>query len=169
MVFIIIAPFLYQGCPAEASPVEQSSDKQHQAPSISESKPGSNVEKTTVPGGKNSFFFARVPPIVTHEQLLELFREFGEVEDVNLFRPFAEAKTSKVKGTDYEINHVGINQRPNANGHAVLGTSRFAVMLQHCTLQLGVLLRMLQNKPRIHDLYFEFLMANRGAESYQSK
>jgi hypothetical protein len=48
-------------------------------------------------GGKSSFFFARVPPTITHEQLVELFSKYGTVEDLNLFRPFAEAKTSKVR------------------------------------------------------------------------
>jgi hypothetical protein len=48
-------------------------------------------------GGRSSFFFARVPPTMTHEQLVELFSKYGTVEDLNLFRPFAEAKTSKVQ------------------------------------------------------------------------
>ncbi|KAF6253153.1 hypothetical protein COO60DRAFT_1643395 [Scenedesmus sp. NREL 46B-D3] len=46
-------------------------------------------------GGRTSFFFARVPPSITHEQLVELFSKYGSIEDLNLFRPFAEAKTSK--------------------------------------------------------------------------
>ncbi|WIA44478.1 hypothetical protein OEZ86_007222 [Tetradesmus obliquus] len=45
--------------------------------------------------GRSSFFFARVPPTITQEQLVELFSKYGAVEDLNLFRPFAEAKTSK--------------------------------------------------------------------------
>lgn len=162
----MIAPCLYQGHPAEASPIEQPSDKQNQARSIPESKPAGSLEKTTVQGSKNSFFFARVPPIETHEQLLELFREFGEVEDLNLFRPFAEAKTSKVKTKHYLCDHVGIKQRLNANEHNALGASTFAVLLQHCTHQLSLLLHMSHNNPRIYDVYFEFLTATRGAERY---
>jgi hypothetical protein len=48
-------------------------------------------------GGRSSFFFARVPPTIMHEQLVELFSKYGAVEDLNLFRPFAEAKTSKLR------------------------------------------------------------------------
>lgn len=44
-----------------------------------------------------SVFFARVPPTVPYEEILELFQEFGNVVSLNLFRPWATAKTSKVR------------------------------------------------------------------------
>jgi hypothetical protein len=43
-----------------------------------------------------SLFFARVPPTVTYEALMELFAAHGKVLTLNLFRPWATAKTSKV-------------------------------------------------------------------------
>lgn len=43
-----------------------------------------------------SLFFARVPPTVTYEAIMELFAEHGKVLTLNLFRPWATAKTSKV-------------------------------------------------------------------------
>ncbi len=43
-----------------------------------------------------SVFFARVPPTVPHEAILELFQQYGHVRSLNLFRPWASAKTSKV-------------------------------------------------------------------------
>jgi hypothetical protein len=47
------------------------------------------LTKTTATGVKNDateFFFARVPPSVTYEELLEVFEKFGAVEHLNLFR-----------------------------------------------------------------------------------
>jgi len=44
-----------------------------------------------------SLFFARVPPTVPYEAILELFEQFGKVASLNLFRPWATAKTSKVR------------------------------------------------------------------------
>jgi hypothetical protein len=44
-----------------------------------------------------SLFFARVPPTVTYEAIMELFAEHGKVLTLNLFRPWATAKTSKVR------------------------------------------------------------------------
>lgn len=41
-------------------------------------------------------FFARVPPTVPYESILALFQQFGTVNSLNLFRPWASAKTSKV-------------------------------------------------------------------------
>jgi hypothetical protein len=41
-------------------------------------------------------FFARVPPTVPYESILALFQQFGTVKSLNLFRPWASAKTSKV-------------------------------------------------------------------------
>lgn len=43
-----------------------------------------------------SVFFARVPPTVPYESILALFQHFGTVKSLNLFRPWASAKTSKV-------------------------------------------------------------------------
>jgi RNA recognition motif-containing protein len=40
-------------------------------------------------------FFARVPPPVPYDDLLTLFRQYGEVKDLNLYRRWATAKTSK--------------------------------------------------------------------------
>lgn len=44
-----------------------------------------------------SLFFARVPPTVSYESIMELFAQFGTVLTLNLFRPWATAKTSKVR------------------------------------------------------------------------
>lgn len=44
-----------------------------------------------------NLFFARVPPTVSYESILELFTQFGTVLTLNLFRPWATAKTSKVR------------------------------------------------------------------------
>lgn len=44
----------------------------------------------------NSVFFARVPPTVPYEAIHALFAQFGTVLNLNLFRPWASAKTSKV-------------------------------------------------------------------------
>lgn len=43
-------------------------------------------------------FFARVPPTVPYELIHALFAQFGKVVNLNLFRPWASAKTSKVCG-----------------------------------------------------------------------
>lgn len=40
-------------------------------------------------------FFARVPPPVPYDDLLALFRQYGEVKNLNLYRRWATAKTSK--------------------------------------------------------------------------
>lgn len=44
----------------------------------------------------NCVFFARVPPTVPYESIHALFSQFGAVLNLNLFRPWASAKTSKV-------------------------------------------------------------------------
>jgi hypothetical protein len=44
-----------------------------------------------------SLFFARVPPTIPYESIMELFAQFGTVLTLNLFRPWATAKTSKVR------------------------------------------------------------------------
>lgn len=44
----------------------------------------------------NCVFFARVPPTVPYESIHALFSQFGKVLNLNLFRPWASAKTSKV-------------------------------------------------------------------------
>eukprot|EP00878_Enallax_costatus_P006771 GHUV01007097.1.p2 GENE.GHUV01007097.1~~GHUV01007097.1.p2 ORF type:complete len:445 (+),score=134.60 GHUV01007097.1:4633-5967(+) len=51
----------------------------------------------------NSVFFARVPPTVPYESIHALFAQFGTVLNLNLFRPWASAKTSKGCGiVEYE-------------------------------------------------------------------
>lgn len=43
-------------------------------------------------------YFARVPPTVPKEEILEVFNSFcGPVVRVNLFRPWATAKTHNVR------------------------------------------------------------------------
>eukprot|EP00879_Flechtneria_rotunda_P002428 GHRR01002625.1.p1 GENE.GHRR01002625.1~~GHRR01002625.1.p1 ORF type:complete len:782 (+),score=274.94 GHRR01002625.1:429-2774(+) len=55
------------------------------------------------PADKCSVFFARVPPTVPYESILALFQQFGTVKSLNLFRPWASAKTSKGCGiVDYD-------------------------------------------------------------------
>jgi RNA recognition motif-containing protein len=49
--------------------------------------------------GNTSIFFARVPPLVPYEHLHELFSKFGTIKNLNLFRRWATAKTSKGCGT----------------------------------------------------------------------
>jgi hypothetical protein len=51
-----------------------------------------------------SLFFARVPPTVSYESIMELFAQFGTVLTLNLFRPWATAKTSKVRFFFFVIN-----------------------------------------------------------------
>jgi hypothetical protein len=46
--------------------------------------------------GSCSVFFARVPPTVSYNSIKALFEQFGKVKLLNLFRPWASAKTSKV-------------------------------------------------------------------------
>lgn len=74
----------------------------------------------------NSLFFARVPPTVTYESILELFAQFGKVQTLNLFRPWASAKTSKVRHA--------VNFRPAgwslAHIHGMFGWSRPIRILQ---------------------------------------
>lgn len=45
-----------------------------------------SLTKTTATGDATEFFFARVPPSVTYEELLEVFERYGAVEHLNLFR-----------------------------------------------------------------------------------
>eukprot|EP00775_Hariotina_reticulata_P003529 gene3529-3798_t len=53
--------------------------------------------------GSCSVFFARVPPTVPYESIKALFEQFGKVKLLNLFRPWATAKTSKGCGIlEYE-------------------------------------------------------------------
>jgi hypothetical protein len=59
---------------------------------------GSEVAKSGVNPAQAgcSVFFARVPPTVPYESIQTLFERFGKVKLLNLFRPWASAKTSKV-------------------------------------------------------------------------
>ena len=60
---------------------------------------GSTVCCNDSTGTNTSIFFARVPPMVPDNDLLQLFSRFGTVKDLNLFRRWATAKTSKGCGT----------------------------------------------------------------------
>jgi hypothetical protein len=42
-------------------------------------------------------FFAKVPSAATGEEVTQLFRKYGDVADLNLFRAWAGAKNSKVR------------------------------------------------------------------------
>lgn len=48
-----------------------------------------------VPDANASVFFARCPPSITEGQLHEVFTQFGTVIQVNIFRRWAAAKSSK--------------------------------------------------------------------------
>jgi RNA recognition motif-containing protein len=50
--------------------------------------------------GPLSIFFARFPPTVVAEELLALFKQYGDVVNLNLFRRWATARTTKVKRGD---------------------------------------------------------------------
>lgn len=45
--------------------------------------------------GLTTVFFARCPPATSEAQILELFSQFGRVEEVNVYRRWQSAKTSK--------------------------------------------------------------------------
>jgi hypothetical protein len=45
-----------------------------------------------------NIYFARVPPCVALDEIKEVFGSCGPIVEVNLFRPWATAKTSKVRG-----------------------------------------------------------------------
>jgi hypothetical protein len=47
---------------------------------------------------ERTVYFARVPPCVPVEELQQLFASCGDVIEVNLFKPWATSKTSKVWG-----------------------------------------------------------------------
>jgi hypothetical protein len=49
-------------------------------------------------GASATVFFAGVSPIATTEALLGVFAQFGRVMNINLFKPYQGAKTSKVGG-----------------------------------------------------------------------
>lgn len=42
-------------------------------------------------------FFAKVPPSASTAEVRQVFERFGQVQEVNLFRAWAGAKSSKVK------------------------------------------------------------------------
>jgi hypothetical protein len=44
-----------------------------------------------------TIYFARVPPCVSLDEIREVFGSCGPIVEVNLFRPWATAKTSKVR------------------------------------------------------------------------
>lgn len=43
-----------------------------------------------------SVFFARVPPILQEDAILEVFEHYGPVQSINLYRRWAASKSSKV-------------------------------------------------------------------------
>lgn len=47
------------------------------------------------PPEQRSIFFAGVTPVIPAETLLALFSQFGPVQSINLFKPWAGSKTSK--------------------------------------------------------------------------
>jgi hypothetical protein len=47
------------------------------------------------PAEQRSIFFAGVTPVIPAETLLALFSQFGPVQSINLFKPWAGSKTSK--------------------------------------------------------------------------
>ena len=49
-----------------------------------------------------SVFFAKVPPCVPASEVVEVFGSCGKVVAVNLFKPWANSKTSKVSRKVYE-------------------------------------------------------------------
>lgn len=66
-------------------------------PTIAASFPvhmGRLVAQTT-PAEQRSIFFAGVTPIIPSETLMALFSQFGPVQSINLFKPWAGSKTSK--------------------------------------------------------------------------
>eukprot|EP00775_Hariotina_reticulata_P008563 gene8563-8745_t len=52
-----------------------------------------------------SIFFARIPPTVSVEELMALFSQYGRVMDLNLFRRWATARTSKGCGVVTYTHH----------------------------------------------------------------
>lgn len=40
-------------------------------------------------------FFARCPPVTTEEQVRQVFSDFGQIDEINLYRRWQSAKTSK--------------------------------------------------------------------------
>eukprot|EP00775_Hariotina_reticulata_P008247 gene8247-8436_t len=59
----------------------------------------SNTENLSSQSHHSSIFFARVPPTVPFESIKSLFEQFGKIKLLNLFKPWASAKTSKGCGT----------------------------------------------------------------------
>lgn len=50
-----------------------------------------------VPAEQRTVFFAGVPPMITEQQLLMIFTRFDAVKRLNLFKPFNNSRTSKVR------------------------------------------------------------------------
>lgn len=77
-----------------------------------------------------SLFFARVPPTVPYEAILELFEQFGKVASLNLFRPWATAKTSKVRAASTQLLAIcRQGHRVQMAGMLLIDLQRGAVLL----------------------------------------
>lgn len=113
---VLHEPIIYLGSPAQPrielsgqlpspqpaeqqQPQEPEQKEQYQSPqerkAAGDQRPHSH---RTVPQGNNCVFFAKVPPFVQEEQLLELFTRCGAVVGINLYRSWATTKKSKVRG-----------------------------------------------------------------------
>lgn len=75
---------------------EQSpSPAQHQVELSNVSSPSGEQEGRGQQQAATTVFFARCPPVTTEEQVRKLFSQFGLIEEVNLYRRWQSAKTSK--------------------------------------------------------------------------
>jgi hypothetical protein len=86
--------------PAEQQQLQELEDRELGSPQ-EERKAGADHRPhshRTIPQGNNCVFFAKVPPFVQEEQLLELFTRCGAVVGINLYRSWATTKKSKVRG-----------------------------------------------------------------------
>jgi hypothetical protein len=50
-------------------------------------------------------FFAKIPPSVSSGEVESLFKAFGEVVEVNLFKAWAGAKSSKVGARQLRVRY----------------------------------------------------------------
>lgn len=73
-----------------ASPAASSTDQAWREP-----PPQEQSQPQPQPQAGRFLFFARVPPAVPYDELLALFNKYGTVLDLNLYRRWASAKTSK--------------------------------------------------------------------------
>ena len=69
------------------------------APAVAPGGAGEEGKSVATISLGTSLFFARVPPTVEVDAIRALFERYGEVQELNLFRPWATAKTSKVRAS----------------------------------------------------------------------